>query len=82
VQLGVYSCRIEQLLEPNRQCPDAHTRGVIDGIGDGRVSADIAELAQTFDAEVVDDVVFLGNENDFGFVYIGVDRDQVFGQVL
>ena len=53
--------RVEQFFQPDGQLADPDTGRVVDGIGDRRVGADITELAQTLDAEIVDQVILLGD---------------------
>src|SRR5207248_5721855 len=64
-----------------RQVADSYAGRVIDGIGDCRIGADIAELAQTLDAQIVDQVIFLGDQDHLGHVDVGIDRDQIFGEI-
>lgn len=52
-----------------------------DGVGDRRVGADTAELAQTLDAEIINQVVFLGDQDHLGLVDVGIDRDQILGEI-
>jgi hypothetical protein len=57
---------MEQFFQPDRQLADPEAGRVVDGIGDRRVGADIAELTQTVDAEIVDQVIFLGDQDHRG----------------
>jgi hypothetical protein len=53
---------MEQFFQPDRQLADPEAGCVVDGIGDRRVGADIAELAQILDAKIVDQVILLGDQ--------------------
>lgn len=66
------------LSSPDRQLANPRSGDVINRLGDGRISADIALLAQAFDPELVDQSVLFGDEDDFGRIDIGICRDQVF----
>jgi hypothetical protein len=54
---------------------------VIDRIRDRRRDADDANLAQPLDAERIDDVVRLIDEDHLDVVHVGVHRDMIFGNV-
>jgi hypothetical protein len=71
----------EQLFEADRELADAHTGGMVDGVGDRRIGADVAELANALDAERIDLAVLLGEEDHLCFDDVGVGRDQVLGKV-
>lgn len=72
--------RLQQLLDPDRQFAHAGARRVEDGVGDGGVEAEIAELAEAFDAEVVHLLSCAGDGIDIN--NIGVCREEVFGEVV
>ena len=55
--------------------------GVIDCIDDRRRDADDADFAQPLDAERIDDVVRLVDEDHFDVVHVGVHWDMIFGNV-
>jgi hypothetical protein len=73
--------RIEQFFQPDGQLADPYTGRVVDGIGDRRIGADIAELAQTLDAQIVDQVILLADQDHLGLFDVGIDRDQIFDEV-
>ena len=70
-----------QFIERDRQIAHPLAGGVIDGIGDCRGDADDADLADALDAERIDDVVRLVDENHLYVVNVGVHRDMVFGDI-
>src|SRR5262245_8776393 len=53
-----------------------------DRIGDGRSSPYIAELANAFDPGRVYASILFGNQNDLQLSYIGVNGDEVIGQIV
>ena len=61
--------------------PDALAGRVIDRVGDRRVGADIAELAEALHAGWVDVVVLLGKHDDLNVADVGVDRDEIVLQI-
>jgi hypothetical protein len=54
---------------------------VVDRVDDRGVGADVAELAEPFDAELVHLPVFLGKHDDLDVVDVGVDGDQVLREI-
>src|SRR5204862_5113298 len=70
-----------QFIERDRQVAYTLAGRVIDRVGDRRGDADDANLAQPLDAEWIDDLVRLVDEDHLGVVYVGVHRDMVFGNV-
>src|SRR3954468_12080694 len=63
--------RLQQALDPDRQLPPPLARGVEDRIGDRRVGADIAQLAQALDAQRIDLAVLLLDEQDLHLGHVG-----------
>src|SRR5262249_15688861 len=73
---------VQQLLQSDRQLADALACCMEDRIGDGRSSPYIAELANAFDPGRVYASILFGNQNDLQLSYIGVNGDEVIGQIV
>lgn len=71
----------EQLFQADRQVAHAHARGMEDGVGHRGVASDIAKLVEALDAERVHPVVRLGHEDRLDILNVGVNGDQVVGQI-
>ena len=72
---------MQQFIERDRQIAHAFAGRVIDRIGDRRGDADNADFADALDAERIDQVVRLVDEDDLDIVHIGIHGHVVFGDV-
>src|SRR6516164_4178151 len=72
---------LPQLVERNRQIPYAFARRVINRVCNRSRHADNADLAEPLDAERIDGVVRLVDEDDLDVVHVGVHRDMIIGDV-
>src|SRR5436190_24317467 len=70
-----------QLVEGDRQVAHAFSGRVIDRVGYRRRDTDDSDLADAFDAERIDDVVRLVDEDHLDVVYVGVHRHMILGDV-
>ena len=66
----------------DRQIAHALAGGVIDRIRDRRRGADDADLADAFDAERIDLVVLLLDEDHVDCVYVGIHRHVIVGEIV
>src|SRR5689334_17499094 len=71
VSTGRFPSSPLQFIERDRQVAHALAGRMVD--------ADDAELAQPLDAEWIDDVVRLVDEDGLDVVHVGVHRDMIFG---
>src|SRR5689334_11292527 len=71
-----------QLLQPDRQLADALAGGVEEGVADGSVGADIAELAEALDPGRIDLVVLLGEHDHLDAGRVGIHGHQVIGEIV
>ena len=71
----------DEAVDPEREIAQPLTRRMVDRVGDGRRRAHDADLADALDAERVDELVLLGNQDDLHVDHISVHRHEVVGQV-
>ena len=55
---------------------------MIDCVGDRGRCPDIAEFADTLDADWIDECVFLRNQDDINIPYICVHRNKIIGEIV
>src|SRR5207245_3648327 len=80
-QVPTASIKLNHLVERDRQVAHALSRRMIDRVGDRSRHADNADLAEALDAERIDDLVRLLDEDDVDVVHIGIHGHVVFGNV-
>src|ERR1700733_9343019 len=74
--------KLKQLFGPDRKVPYALFGGMEHGVGNGRIHADDADLADAFDAERIHPVILLRHDDDFNGWHIRVHGYEVVRQVV
>src|SRR5262245_63806814 len=70
-----------QLIERNREVAHALSSRVVNRVRNCRRDADNADLAEALDAERIDGVIRLVNEDDLDVVHVSVHWDMILGDV-
>src|SRR4029077_11299686 len=70
-----------QFIESDRQVPDALARCVIDRVGDGGGDTDDTNLTYALDAERIDAVIDLIDEDHPDVVHVGIHGHMILGDV-
>ena len=72
----------QELIDGDRQIADALSSSMINGIGDRRRGFDDSDLANAFDFERIDLVVFLIDEDHVDRMHIRVYRHVIIGKIV
>src|SRR4051812_14660768 len=79
--MRVVEVSTQQLINGDRQVPNALSGRVINRVGNGGCDADDADLPDALDAERIDGFVPLVDEDDLDVVHVCVHRDMILGDV-